>query len=401
MGVLQHQAPGKEGRIGRMESRTILGNLANKQLPAKQLSMTSWLALRGANNKENVRGQITKSSATSTKKVNLAGKIAKRTPIRLKSIKDDKSLKSPEVCVGDQCMDIEVCDDNTTVALPEGVIDIDSEHGDDSHLWGEYSPEIYAYLRHLESANLIKDDYLRGCSITSKMRSLLIDWLVSVHQQFELLPETLYRSVNILDRYLQLEGKNTQKDQLQLVGVVAMLLACKIEEIYLPAIDDFVYSTDNAYTEDELKVMELKMMSVLNFNLTCPIPLNFLRRYSRAGDVDVLEHNVSKYILELCLMDYSQLSIPASMSSAAALHLSLILLEPNSSSVWNPSLEYYSGYSSASLMPLVRRMAAVLVNAESHRLQAVRTKYCSRKFRKVALRQELSEQFITNRVPLE
>ena len=378
-----------------MESRTILGNLANKQL-----SMTSWLALRGANNKQNVGGQITRSSATSAKKVNLAGKIAKRTPIKLKSIKDDKSLKSTEVCVGDQCMDIEISDDNTTVAIPEGVIDIDNEHGDDSHLWGEYSPEIYAYLRHLESANLIKDDYLRGCSITSKMRSLLVDWLVSVHQQFELLPETLYRSVNILDRYLQLEGKNTQKDQLQLVGVVAMLLACKIEEIYLPTIDDFVYSTDNAYTEEEMKEQELKMMSVLNFNLTCPIPLNFLRRYSRAGDVDVLEHSLSKYILELCLMDYSQLAVCASMSSAAALHLSLLLLEP-STRVWSPSLEYYSGYSSTMLMPLVKRMAAVLVNAEGHRLQAVRNKYCSRKFRRVALLQELSEQFIAERVPLE
>jgi len=380
-----------------MTSRTILGNLVNQvnqQLVpdnGKHLSMTNWLALRGSQqNKENY--------TTSNNKVALSGKISKRTPIKLKSIKDEKSSKNHEVDVDNQSMDIEV---SYNVALPEGVIDIDSDHGEDSHLWGEYSREIYAYLRQLEAANPVREDYLRGCCITSKMRSLLIDWMVSVHQQFELLPETLYRSVNILDRYLQLEGKKTQKDQLQLVGVVAMLLACKIEEIYLPAIDDFVYSTDNAYTEDELKVMELKMMSVLNFNLTCPIPLNFLRRYSRAGDVDVLEHSVSKYILELCLMDYSQVSIPASMSSAAALHLSLILLEPNHSSVWNPSLEYYSGYSSASLMPVVRRMAAVLVNAESHRLQAVRTKYCSRKFRKVALRQELSEQFITNRVPLE
>ena len=141
-------------------------------------------------------------------------------------------------------------------------------------------------------------------------------------------------------------------------------------------------------------------MRILNFNLTCPIPLNFLRRYSRAGDVDVLEHSLSKYILELCLMDYSQVSVCASMSSAAALHLSLMLLEPNTS-VWSPSLEYYSGYSSTALMPLVKRMAAVLVNAEGHKLQAVRNKYSSRKFGRVALLKELSEQFIAERVPLE
>ena len=299
-------------------------------------------------------------------------------------------------------MDVEVPDSKASLDLPEGVIDIDSENGGDLHLCGEYAREIYAYLRQLEAANLINDDYLRGCNITSKMRSLLVDWMVSVHLQFELLQETLFLSVNILDRYLQKEGKNTHRDQLQLVGVVAMLIASKFEEIYIPAIDDFVYSTDNAYTEDEIKEMELKIMETLDFNLTCPIALSFLRRYSKAGDVDVLEHSVSKYILELCLMDYGQVAVQASMSAAASLHLSLLLLEPQtSSSVWNSSLEFYSGYTSETLMPIVKRMATVLVNAEAHRLQAVRSKYSSRKFRKVSQLEELKEEFIAKRVHLE
>merc|ERR1719507_745804 len=142
-------------------------------------------------------------------------------------------------------------------------------------------------------------------------------------------------------------------------------------------------------------------MSRLKFNLTCPIALSFLRRFSRAGDVDVLEHSLSKYILELCLMDYGQAAIPASLSAAAALHLSLLLLEPKTSSVWNPSLQFYSGYTSACLRPVVQRMATVLVNAETHKLQAVRNKYSSRKLRRVALLPELQEDFIANRVSLE
>jgi hypothetical protein len=51
----------------------------------------------------------------------------------------------------------------------------------------------------------IKQNYLEGQEVTSKMRGVLIDWLVDVHQQFHLLAETLYLTVAIIDRYLQVE----------------------------------------------------------------------------------------------------------------------------------------------------------------------------------------------------
>ena len=39
--------------------------------------------------------------------------------------------------------------------------------------------------------------------ITEKMRAILIDWLIEVHLKFKLLPETLFLTVNMLDRYLE------------------------------------------------------------------------------------------------------------------------------------------------------------------------------------------------------
>ncbi|EEC47909.1 predicted protein, partial [Phaeodactylum tricornutum CCAP 1055/1] len=64
------------------------------------------------------------------------------------------------------------------------------------------------------------------------MRSILVDWLVEVHTKFRLIPETLYLCVNIIDRYLsQVE---TVRKRLQLVGITAMLIASKYEEIYPP-----------------------------------------------------------------------------------------------------------------------------------------------------------------------
>lgn len=63
--------------------------------------------------------------------------------------------------------------------------------------------------------------------INSSMRTILIDWLVEVQENFELFHETLYLSVKIVDRYL--ERKEVKKEYLQLVGATAMLIAAKFE----------------------------------------------------------------------------------------------------------------------------------------------------------------------------
>jgi len=86
------------------------------------------------------------------------------------------------------------------------------------------------------------------------MREILVDWLVEVHLKFKLLQETLYLTVNIIDRFL--EKENVMRNKLQLVGVTAMLIASKYEEIYPPIVTDFVYITDNAYSKKEILEME-------------------------------------------------------------------------------------------------------------------------------------------------
>jgi G2/mitotic-specific cyclin-B, other len=62
--------------------------------------------------------------------------------------------------------------------------------------------------------------------------------------------ETLYLTVNIIDRFL--ERQNVQRKKLQLVGVTAMLLACKYEEVSVPVVEDLVQISDRAYTRQEI-----------------------------------------------------------------------------------------------------------------------------------------------------
>jgi cyclin B len=65
----------------------------------------------------------------------------------------------------------------------------------------------------------------RQTDINAKMRAILIDWLVEVHLKFKLVIETLYTTVNLIDRYL--EKVPIKRSQLQLFGVTAMFLASK------------------------------------------------------------------------------------------------------------------------------------------------------------------------------
>merc|ERR1739842_82222 len=79
----------------------------------------------------------------------------------------------------------------------------------------------------------------------------------------------------------------------------------------------------------EIRQMELRIIRALNFDLCQPIALNFLRRYSKAGDVDVLQHSLAKYTLEVCLLDYNLVSTPGSLLAAASFAESGNCLEPD------------------------------------------------------------------------
>ncbi len=67
-----------------------------------------------------------------------------------------------------------------------------------------------------------------------------------------------------------------------------MFLASKYEEMYAPEIGDFVYITDNSYNKKQILDMEIQMLKTMGFQLGRPLPIHFLRRYSKAAGVSFL-----------------------------------------------------------------------------------------------------------------
>ena len=67
-----------------------------------------------------------------------------------------------------------------------------------------------------------------------------------------------------------------------------MYLASKFEEIVPPELSEFVYITDDTYTQSQIVRMERMILKVLDFNLAAPTAHNFLLRYLKASEAESL-----------------------------------------------------------------------------------------------------------------
>jgi G2/mitotic-specific cyclin 1/2 len=211
-------------------------------------------------------------------------------------------------------------------ALNDAVQDLDTEDLDDPLMAAEYVVEIFEYLKDLEIMTLPNPDYIdHQPDLEWKMRGILVDWLIEVHTRFRLLPETLFLAVNIIDRFLSAEV--VALDRLQLVGVTAMFIASKYEEVLSPHVANFSHVADETFSDKEILDAERHVLATLEYNMSFPNPMNFLRRISKADNYDIQTRTLGKYLMEISLLDHRFMSYPQSHISAAAMYLARLILE--------------------------------------------------------------------------
>ena len=110
-----------------------------------------------------------------------------------------------------------------------------------------YCREIQQHMQRTETQTQPNSFYMRNQrEINENARAILVDWIIGIHDKFKLLPETLFLTVNLIDRYFSMF--NIAQGEVQLVGVAALLIATKYEEIYPPTVKDFIYLSSNTYT---------------------------------------------------------------------------------------------------------------------------------------------------------
>ncbi|XP_039343090.1 G2/mitotic-specific cyclin-B3 [Mauremys reevesii] len=257
--------------------------------------------------------------------------------------------------------------------------DIDKEQLGDPYASAEYAKEIFNYMKEREEKFLLPNYMEKQYDISRDMRAILVDWMVEVQENFELNHETLYLAVKLVDHYLV--EVVSMRDKLQLIGSTAILIASKFEERCPPCVDDFLYICDDAYKREELIAMEMSILRMLKFDINIPIPYRFLRRFAKCAHASMETLTLARFICEMTLPEYDYVQESASKLAASCL---LLALKMKSLGGWSPTLEYYSGYSSQELHPLVKRLNFLLTYQHDDKLKAVRTKYSHRVFFEVA-----------------
>jgi len=257
--------------------------------------------------------------------------------------------------------------------------DIDEHDSDDPLCVTSYVQDMYEHFRSKEASTSVRPVYMEDQQyINERMRSILVDWLVEVHLKLKLVPETLYLTVNIIDRYLA--KTEVLRHQLQLVGTTALLIASKYEEIYPPELHDLVYICDKAYSKLEILEMEEIILKKLEYKITIPSAHAFLVRYLKAAHADKKIVQLSCFILDGTLQSYSMLHYLPSQLAAAAI---LIARRTVGRNAWSPTLLKYAEYREEDILPVARALLSEKSDSPTE-LRAVNKKYTSSRYGCVA-----------------
>ncbi|KAL2988361.1 hypothetical protein AAZX31_11G082700 [Glycine max] len=243
----------------------------------------------------------------------------------------------------DQMEEVEMED----IIEEETVLDIDTCDANNPLAVVDYIEDLYAHYRKLE-----------------------------VHDKFDLLHETLFLTVNLIDRFLA--KQTVARKKLQLVGLVAMLLACKYEEVSVPVVGDLILISDKAYTRKEVLEMEKLMVNTLQFNMSVPTAYVFMKRFLKAAQADRKLELLAFFLVELSLVEYEMLKFPPSLLAAAAVYTAQCTIYGFKQ--WSKTCEWHSNYSEDQLLECSTLMAAFHQKAGNGKLTGVHRKYCSSKF---------------------
>ena len=205
-------------------------------------------------------------------------------------------------------------------------LELDSNHVNEE----EYMEEILDNFYTEEENNRFKinPNYFKlQTEINSKMRIILIDWLFEVNNKLKFREETFYTTIYIIDAYLS--KKFIQRKKFQLLGVTALYIATKLNEIFSGSVKDYVFMTDRAYNEIDIISMESDICKTLNFNFLVPHCLSFFQIFSKkiGFDKDSEEYQFGIFIIQNFLMNSKSFNYNYSIISIASCNLIVKLFE--------------------------------------------------------------------------
>lgn len=131
--------------------------------------------------------------------------------------------------------------------------------------------------------------------LIDKMRLILISWLVEVCEEYNLSISSYIRAQNIIDRYCA--KQSITRGNYQLLGIGALWIAGKIEEVYPASSHDLIYISDKTYNMSQLAQMEKDILKVLDLDIVFPLSIDFISIYGAQIGLSKEQKNEVRFVL--------------------------------------------------------------------------------------------------------
>lgn len=236
----------------------------------------------------------------------------------------------------------------------------------------KYADAVFEYFSGIDRPFAYIND-----GVSWKMRSLLVDWIIDIHEKLGLCHDTLFFAINLIDRFLGV--RSIPGSKLQLVGISALMIACKYEEVVCPTLQTFVLLTEKSLTDEDVRKAEKYMLHTLNYNLEYVSPLNFLRRCSKANNYEINSRAVGKYLLELMMLYEDFVAFKGSVRAASAMYLARKM---TSQDQCKNLFAMYSGHSKEDIKDCFNALVRVI--SEQIPFENIQNKYNSPKLFQVS-----------------
>lgn len=153
------------------------------------------------------------------------------------------------------------------------------------------------------------------------MRPYLIDFLIEAHAAFQLLPETLFLAVNLLDRYCS--KRVVYKRHYQLVGCAALLIAAKYgdRKERVPMIKELKSMCCSLYDEEMFTQMEWHVLNTLDWVIGHPTVDTWMQLSLKETGDDLQVEHMALFISEIALYHKDFVQCKSSVMSSASLAL--------------------------------------------------------------------------------
>ncbi|KAJ3350554.1 hypothetical protein HDU83_009578 [Entophlyctis luteolus] len=272
---------------------------------------------------------------------------------------------------------------NRTYHLSTEMMDrfIQFEDFNNSNSMDEYASDVDAHMREMEKATLpdiARIDAIQT-EITWKHRKCLVLWLIEVHADFDLCPETLFLAINLLDRVCSM--RVIARSEFMLLGMACLWTAAKYEENHgrVPSAHTLaaIMPASQGYTAKSVAAMEQRILRDVGYDLGHACPERFLRMQCKearvpavAAAADPRVRALARMVLDLTLVHKRFRPLRPSVLATAALVLAESLFACR---VWSTA------------EPLVARVMANLEECLVHAPQQILDKYRSGKFLKISV----------------